>query len=75
MSPGASGITPVSEHGFTAHGRGAELALKVQRNGRLEAVKLPRWGNPGSKGFRDVEDFGALVEDEATFSGYSISSR
>jgi hypothetical protein len=59
---------------FTAHGRVAELDLKVQDNGRLENVKLPRWGNPDSKAFRDV-DFGALFEDEATFSGYTIPSR
>jgi Family of unknown function (DUF6920) len=59
---------------FTAYGRGAELDLKVQDDGRLEAVKLPRWGNPDGKAFRDV-DFGALVEAEATFSGYTIPSR
>jgi hypothetical protein len=58
----------------TAYGRGAELDLKVQDDGRLEAVKLPRWGNSDGKAFRDV-DFGALVEAEATFSGHTIPSR
>jgi hypothetical protein len=59
---------------FTAHGYTAELELVVDEMGQLESVKLPRWGNPEDAEFRYV-NFGAVVEEENTFDGYTIPTR
>ncbi len=59
---------------FTAHGETTELGLSVDERGKLKSIKYPRWGNPGDSEFRYV-DFGALVEEEGTFGGYTIPSR
>lgn len=58
---------------FAVDGLDADLALTVTR-GSLQSVALPRWGNPGGGRFREVE-FGAVVEQEATFAGYTIPAR
>jgi hypothetical protein len=52
----------------------SELDLVIDENGRLETVKLLRWGNPGDTEF-DYVDFGAIVEEENTFNGYTIPTR
>ena len=54
-------------------GHAVELALAIPQ-GRLHAVSLTRWGNPGGGAFRE-ESFGALVDQEATFGGYTIPAR
>ena len=59
---------------FSNQGERAELTLAIDGTGRLEAVRLPRWGNPGGGAFR-YEDFGGVVEAERTFSGYTIPAR
>lgn len=59
---------------LTVQGDTAELELTIGGTGRLAAVKLPRWGNPGGGEFRHV-DFGGVVEDEDTFTGYTIPVR
>jgi hypothetical protein len=51
-----------------------ELALAVGGDGRLESVRLRRWGNPGGGAFREL-DFGALAEEERTFAGFTIPAR
>jgi hypothetical protein len=51
-----------------------EIELTVGAGGRLEAVRLPRWGNPDGGVFRWV-DFGGIVEEEGTFGGYTIPTR
>ena len=37
-------------------------------------VRMSRWGNPDGSRFRYV-DFGALIEEENTFQGYTIPTR
>lgn len=48
--------------------------FSIDRTGRLKTFKLPRWGNPDGTEFHYV-DFGGIVEDEGTFSGYTIPTR
>jgi hypothetical protein len=59
---------------FTAHGEMTELDLKIDTQGRLELIRLPRWGNPDGSGFRYI-NFGAIIEQENTFEGYTIPTR
>jgi len=59
---------------FTAYGEPIELTLTIDEHGRLKCVWLPRWGDPGDGGFR-YEIFGSFVDDEQTFSGYTIPTR
>jgi len=42
--------------------------------GSLQSVALPRWGNPEGGNFHEV-DFGAVVDQEGTFGGYTIPVR
>lgn len=58
----------------SAMGYEAEVSLTVDARGRLERVALSRWGNPGGGPFAE-RPFGALVEGEATFGGYTIPTR
>jgi hypothetical protein len=58
---------------FAVDGHAAELALAVAQ-GRLHSVSLARWGNPDGGPFREVP-FGAHVDQEATFDGYTIPAR
>jgi len=50
-----------------------DVALTLS-GGCLQSVALSRWGNPDGGDFRDVE-FGAAVDQEATFDGYTIPAR
>jgi hypothetical protein len=58
---------------FAVDSLSADLTLTLRR-GSLQSVALPRWGNPDGGRFREVE-FGAVVEQEATFAGYTIPAR
>jgi hypothetical protein len=58
---------------FAVDGHAADLALAVAQ-GRLHAVSLARWGNPEGGAFHEVP-FGAFVDQEATFDGYTIPAR
>jgi hypothetical protein len=58
----------------TLRGETTEVELAVDESGRLRSLKLPRWGNPEGKEFH-ATDFGAIVEEERTFGGYTIPSR
>lgn len=42
--------------------------------GFVQSIAVARWGNPDGKSFREI-DFGAFVEQEATFGGYTIPAR
>lgn len=59
---------------FEAFGEPIELTLAIDDDGRLQSVSLPRWGNPDNGIFRYAE-FGALVEEERTFAGYTVPSK
>lgn len=59
---------------FMAQGEQAELDLTMDQTGRLKTAKLPRWGNPEGAEHHYV-DFGAIVEEEGTFCGYTIPTR
>ena len=56
---------------FVVQGDRAELDFTIDRSGRLKTTKLPRWGNPEGAEFHYV-DFGGILEQEATFCGYTI---
>jgi hypothetical protein len=50
-----------------------DLALSLSR-GCLQQVSLKRWGNPDDGAFGSF-DFGAQVEQQARFGGYTITAR
>jgi hypothetical protein len=54
-------------------GQETDVALTLNQ-GCIQSVALRRWGNPGDGTFR-YENFGAIVEREATFGGYTIPVR
>lgn len=59
---------------LTVEGETSELALTVAADGRLQDLKMQRWGNPGGGQFR-YEAFGGIADQEATFGGYTIPTR
>ena len=58
---------------FAVDGHPMDVAFALD-DGRLQSIALSRWGNPGGQPFRAL-DFGAVVEQEATFGGYTIPAR
>ncbi|MGE5169875.1 MAG: DUF6920 family protein [Rudaea sp.] len=50
-----------------------DIALALSQ-GSVQSVALSRWGNPEGGAFREVA-FGAHVDQEATFDGYTIPVR
>lgn len=69
-----NGADPGVAHAhFAVDGSAEDLSLAFS-HGSLQSVALPRWGNPDGGPFREV-DFGAVVEQEATFDGYTIPVR
>jgi hypothetical protein len=59
---------------FAAHGETADLDCDLDAAGRLNAVTMPRWGNPERRDFR-YADFGGHMEQEGAFNGYTIPTR
>jgi hypothetical protein len=59
---------------LTAQDETADLELTIDDAGRLQAVKLRRWGNPEGRDFRYV-DFGGSVDAEGTFGGFTVPTR
>nr|WP_228056266.1 DUF6544 family protein [Microcoleus sp. LEGE 07076] len=59
---------------FVVQDERAELDFTIDQTGRLKTCKLPRWGNPEGAEFHYV-DFGGILEEESTFSGYTIPTR
>ncbi|MBE9126693.1 hypothetical protein IQ257_20290 [Coleofasciculus sp. LEGE 07092] len=59
---------------LTLLGETTELILTVNQEGRLESLKLKRWGNPEEAEHHYV-DFGGVLERDSTFSGYTIPTR
>lgn len=74
------GITWTAEDATHPHVRVAvtgdegELSLTIDEHGRLRETAMQRWGNPEGGDFH-AEPFGAIVEAESTFAGYTIPSR
>ena len=52
----------------------AEIALTVDRTGRLLQTAMRRWGNPAGGAFHEVP-FGAIALEESTFGGYTIPTK
>ena len=50
------------------------VSFLLNDKGGLSNISLPRWGNPEGNSFKNYE-FGAEVEDEQTFGGYTIPSK
>ncbi|MEH1875065.1 DUF6920 family protein [Nostoc sp.] len=67
---------------FLVQGERAELDFTIesakprlrQQTGRLKTFKLPRWNNLDGSEFHYM-DFGGIMEEERTFSGYTIPTR
>lgn len=51
-----------------------ELIFMVSETGQLEQLSLKRWGNPEGAEHHYV-DFGGYLEEEGTFSGYTIPTQ
>ena len=63
----------VAQARFAVDGHAADIALALNQ-GRVQSVSLARWGNPDGGPFREGS-FGAYVDQEATFDGYTIPAR
>ncbi|EDX83421.1 hypothetical protein S7335_601 [Synechococcus sp. PCC 7335] len=50
------------------------LHLKISESGSLQAAYFQRWGDPEGQA-PHYENFGIVVEEEGTFSGYTIPRR
>ena len=59
---------------FVVQGERAELDFILHPSGQLKSIKLPRWGSPDGAAPHYV-DFGAIVEEESTFCGYTIPTQ
>ena len=59
---------------FPVAGQDGELRLVTDPAGALTALSMERWGNPDGGAF-GCRSFGALVETEGRFQGYSIPTR
>ncbi len=60
--------------GLGLAGERSVLDLSLGGDGRVEGLRLPRWGRPGG-GRHRYEDFGGFVEQEGTFQAYTIPTR
>jgi hypothetical protein len=58
---------------FAIHGHAVELALTLAA-GRLRSIEMMRWGNPDGGAYTETS-FGAYVDQEATFGGFTIPAR
>jgi hypothetical protein len=52
----------------------SDVDYTFDAGGGLQSLSMLRWGNPGDGPFR-YEKFGAFVDDEGTFGGYTIPIR
>jgi hypothetical protein len=63
-----------AEATLSLRGQEARVTLGTDEAGRLKTLFLQRWGNP-DQGESRLHPFGGLVEDEATFQGYTLPSK
>ncbi len=67
--------SPDARHPAAAFERDSEpVQFEIDDNGRPHSVRMRRWSNPAGGSFGLV-DFGGVLEDEATFDGYTIPTR
>ena len=59
---------------LTLLGETTRLNLKISASGQLQEACFKRWGDPGESA-PHYENFGVVVEEERTFSGYTIPTR
>lgn len=59
---------------LTLFGETTELILTVNDVGKLECLRFQRWGSPSKKS-PSYADFGGYMEQEGTFSGYTIPTQ
>src|ERR1700687_1835658 len=59
---------------FAVAGEQVQVEIATDGAGRVESLKLQRWGNPEGGAFHYVE-FGGLSAGEAAFDGYTIPTR
>jgi hypothetical protein len=59
---------------LTFLGETTHLTLRLGDTGQLQQAYFQRWGDPDQGTYR-YENFGIYVEDEGTFSGYTIPTR
>lgn len=57
-----------------AHDEESHIELAIDDRGRVRTGQLSRWGSPEGRELHYV-DFGAIVEDEATFEGITIPTK
>jgi hypothetical protein len=62
------------EMDMTLQGQHSRCELSLDEQGRLCSVSMLRWGDPKGRGFSALP-FGAIVEEERTFGGYTIPSK
>ena len=77
LSPNASWTgrdSNVASVALNAGGHSAEMEFVLDEGGRLRNTSMQRWGNPEGGEFHSVR-FGAIVEDESTFGGYTIPTK
>jgi hypothetical protein len=63
-----------AQAGLTLLDETTYLQLEITESGRLKTACFERWGDPDESADR-YENFGVVVEEENTFSGYTIPSR
>ena len=56
---------------LAVEGERAEVEFTIDGVGRLESVKLKRWGNPDGAEYH-YADFGGFAQSEGAFDGYTI---
>ncbi len=50
------------------------IHLDLEASGRIRTISMDRWGNPDGGAF-GLTPFGGIVDEEATWDGYTIPSR
>lgn len=59
---------------LNVNGQAAEMEFVMDESGCLRNMTMQRWGNPEGGQFHRAS-FGAIVEDESTFGGYTIPTK
>jgi len=59
---------------FNALNEEIELNLKIDHDGKMKEISMNRWGKIDSKNYQNIP-FGAYIEEERCFEGYTIPSR